>query len=356
MRYLMHFQTVACMTLAAALFITTSCKDGQATSRVREVAKSVTAGDFCQVEKITTVDREFDPAKSSFMNAWVSANPDACTTWPNQIANVEILSGQVDIANSRIPLLFYANQAVFEKHRSVERIIIRTVGGPASAIGPYGFESAYISNPSVPTVMIALGYSGTSHNSNYPEENFNAAVDQISKYVTMLCHRTPNASVLMIGESLGGPITVSAAQKVSGCDGRLRELLVSPMVDSPSDQIKYTDLSHSTNQRSGKKFAIIKGNPTVAPARELFATFFPEDQKSWSLDYRIGRGKPPQDRIWFIFGSDDPILNEETVLQLARKHRDRTTVLNGMRHVSDPGFEDDIAAVVESIFSEDLRR
>lgn len=71
MRYLMHFQTVACMTLAAALFITTSCKDGQATSRVREVAKSVTAGDFCQVEKITTVDREFDPAKSSFMNAWV---------------------------------------------------------------------------------------------------------------------------------------------------------------------------------------------------------------------------------------------------------------------------------------------
>jgi alpha-beta hydrolase superfamily lysophospholipase len=272
---------------------------------------------------------------------------------------VDAISGQVNLSDGRRPILFYANDAALRVHNPIERVIIRVVGGPAIHIGPYGFEDAYLGQSSVPTIMVALGYSGTADRSLYPDENFTTASREVAEFSDRVCDLLPRATLLLIGESLGGVVAVSADQKMSRCGERRRTLLISPLVDSVSNHSKYilttkigrqdwaTPIPLRTVHHDGDREFLDASN---VASGALFDSFFAYSEKHVSLMDRLSGSVDRTKNTYFMFGGRDQIIRPQGVSELARMYSKRTKVIEGMGHISEDRYKNQIAKYVDSIF------
>jgi surfactin synthase thioesterase subunit len=342
------------VTPLSLLFSCASCTTSPSVSDFRSFSISVTGGEFCLPDKILPT------FTFKMLTMDVSADPDICTAWIGIMYGTTAISGQVNLATGRRPFVFYANNASLKDGSKIERVIVKIVGGPGVPAGPYGHEAAYLGYSSVPTMMVSLGYTGTIHNSFYPNENFTPATTELIELTTKLCKKHPDAELLLIGESLGGALATSIDPKLTECPLNRKTLLISPMVDSATESLNYILRNEEGKKKAeGKVFLHIidtckdceEKTTDMVTSRNIIATFFPENERNKSLSQRLESESGRAYNTHFIFGSNDTVINPKTVSQITDNYKTRSTMIDGMGHVSGKQYEKQIADIIETIFS-----
>lgn len=313
-----------------------SCTEGRSPEQYQNYAKSITGGDFCSSSD-TTIE---EVMTHTTLN--VSASPPRCAIWPESIPGVVMASGKIFLAGIDVPLIVYLKKAKTSAEFSPpERIFIRVAGGPGLPIGPYGFESLYMNGIGPHDIMIAIGYAGTFHGSRYPNENVTLATAQIAELVKLLRSRMKMSKIYMIGESLGGPISVAALEKID-LNYDMGLILIVPMIDSPIQQLKYIrknvkELYPSRPYTSVKIIRYRNGKLKNSDTKQvdgvdLFETFFPKAEMNVTLDERLTRARIADRSLLVIFGSEDHILEPSGVHKFIKRHPGSSVLINGVSH------------------------
>jgi hypothetical protein len=332
------------------LAILSGCDPKADIEALRAAAVAATGGRFCDKGHIWP-ERDFNHSAVR-----VSADPDNCSAWLTSYPGVKAISGQIVLAGRRMPFLFYANRSALTNGAIPERIIVKIVGGPGIPIGPSEHDAVYLGHSDKPTIMISPAYSGTAHGSHYPHENFTAATNEIASLTEFLCRRFPNAQVLTIGESLGGPIAVSADEKTKGCPNPRNLLLISPMVSSPTDQLRhFSALNVNGIKINDKKSIRLIDKSLIAisiPSLDVFQTFFPKSDLNIFLSDRLHFRSSHNLRTSIILGSVDDVISPDGIPKLQADKSIDLKVINGMGHIYDRKYEFQIANIVDSLFEE----
>jgi pimeloyl-ACP methyl ester carboxylesterase len=351
--HLVRFATTSIR--GAAILLLWGCSQ-PSVGEIREFAIAKTGGQFC-TPKNATAQKSLD--RSDMLIGLIGGQSPLCTAWLGAMEGVSAIAGQVELKSGFKPVVVYANDPALNTPNTVQRVIIRIVGGPGLRIGPKSGDADYLGRSSISTMMVTLGYSGTGHYSRYPEQNFQPAIDEFVQLTEFLCTKMPNAKFLIIGESLGAPIAIEATRRISICRNRLNSLLFSPMIRSPSEQLIYAEKYFYTLTHNKKTIVVgvlnkagrVETRFAQLSLAESLPKFFAKPDQHVSLYDRLKLGGIEINRIHMLVGDKDSVTGIEENARFAATFRDRTTVIKGMGHGPGPEHGREVAEAVDAAFS-----
>jgi pimeloyl-ACP methyl ester carboxylesterase len=325
-----------------------ACLPSAGVGSVRQMAITLTGGEFCTPSAIMVRRTLEHPALT------VSSRPDHCSTWPGVLEGVEAISGQMLLSGHRVPIVFYANDAALQRPDEVRRIIVRVVGGPGIPVGPSGPEAAYLGRSTIPTIMVSVGYMGTSHNSLYPNENYSSAVSQVAQLADALCSLHTDSNILLIAESFGAAIAPEAFRQQTRCGNRIGLFFVVPLVEPVDSAVQHTINNNDGGADRARMIRVLSDSRDSTYevisvfGRDILMLFMPPPERNMDLEARIVGIRPAAMR--FVFGSADTITNPNAAVAFAARHGDRALVIEGMGHYPSAQHLPQIASAVDASF------
>lgn len=304
-------------------------------SRPQAASKSVT-GDVQRIAgllRLNSCDPERSEIKFTLGNASASVgNPSiSCTMWTLAESPITIFSSSVDIAGIRLPVVVYFNRSYIDS--AADSLVIEVVGGPGGDISPGANDTLPFALARSGVVVVRLGYTGTSHGTLYPRPNFDLAARQVLEYSKAVRAENPSGKLVLLGESLGGPIVAHAAASSNPppFDGLA---LVLPMLFTPDEAIRnFGRIVDSSRPGAGDKTVrTIAGSPDSwrdgqrvrVPSTDLYDRFFPPESRGRDLASYLERVRSTKiliaygdsDKVVGLSKLDDPSLNTRNIRKL----------------------------------------
>lgn len=231
------------------------------------------------------------------------------------------------------------------------RIFLRIVGGPGASIGPgqsYGHVLDLIRSGDV---LVTPAYEGTVHGTFYPNENFTASTTRIAAWLRELRRRNPLGEVVLIGESLGGPLALEA-NRLAGAQGADRIVLLAPLAFTPDAADRNFTAQRGERYRNDRQVTmrIIPTAPNGTAgyrkvySTDLFISFFPAKQRSKDLGERLKEaGNVP---ILLVYGSTDMTVGTAIIEALPPAANVRVVRIADMPHKLNTEFGRKVTAAV----------
>lgn len=255
------------------------------------------------------------------------------------------------VEGSRLPVVVYFNSAYLD--RAPDSFVIYAVGGPGGDISPDSNDGIPMALVRSGVVVVKLGYTGTSHGTIFPQPGFDPAVRQVLGYARAIRAENPSGKLVLLGESLGGPIVAKAAASAHGLriDGLA---LVMPMLFSPDEAVanfKRIIIPSGLAGAGDLRVRVIKsssdpwtsGQVGPIPSEDLFATFFPPESRRRDLgDYLARAGSVKvllaygdNDKVIGLAKLNDPSLNTPNIRKLRLRGRPHLINSYGATQISD---------------------
>lgn len=197
---------------------------------------------------------------------------------------VQFVAHYIQSAGKTVPV-WIAN-ARFNGRRPGNRYLLYLVGGPNGWARPdeipSGSRKLLVEQARRGISPVIVAYAGTKERSYFPQADMPEAVDDVRIAIEYLQRQDAGAKFCLLGESLGGYLTLKYLEEKVISDAVSGYILVNPLVISPEKQFNIF-LSERDGRRmwywSIKKFARNpKGDDYLGPIDELrteiFSNFF----------------------------------------------------------------------------------
>lgn len=255
-------------------------------------------------------------------------NPEIdCATWRlSKAPDVTVFSGSVTIDGAKLPIVAFYDRR--DLGPSIpRRIVVEVIGGPGSDISPGLNDDLPLFLVERGVLVVRIGYTGTRHGSSFPGPDLDNAASQIRSYATKLRHLHPHGKIVLLGESLGGPISAKAAGELAPATKLDGLALVIPLVFSGDDaRENFKALLSARNEQphASPLLRLIKsprdpwssGKVTSVPSLDLLSGFFPEGARHRNLESYLAETKGLKKIL--AFGETDDRTGNAGVASIAR--------------------------------------
>jgi len=271
-----------------------------------------------------------------------------CARWIHGIPGFVAIAGTVRPSGVPLPAVVYGRRS---SDAAATAIFVKVVGGPGGSIAPDTGDRRYLDLLGPNDFLVNIGYTGTRYRTLYPKPDFKTACTEVSAYLVELRRRNPDAKLVIIGESLGGPIVAGALQISRDVDA---VILVSPMMFSPfeGNDNFVSVLKHG--YRNDTKIAVRKLADQAQPwsdghwsseySIDLFAAFFEKTEMNVDLRLRLAGFKIPP--MLIVFGGADDVIGRTKLADLSSLPGLTLFEVSGMKHTVDPPFAGQVTSAI----------
>lgn len=257
--------------------------------------------------------------------------------WHDRNPPQKKMTGFVEINKTKIPLvLTRRDDSDVRGHDFDQRLIVRLSGGPGGI--PIGAMSDFFIPLNANDILIDFLYTGSGTNLVHPGPNFNSAVSQVHSFLESLRRRNRKAEIVLVGESLGGVIALTAMERTSSMVDKL--VLISPVASSIQSFLdRSRSMSSQVDERSLLEIYRVlesaEDDWTTSDIRQLnridvLSRFFPEDAVSDTIADRASRVSDVP--MLVIYGDRDPIIGLGEIDDLKSMKAVSLEEISGMEH------------------------
>lgn len=258
------------------------------------------------------------------------------------------------INKAKIPLVLTRRENSGVRGQDFDkRLIVRLSGGPGGI--PIGAMSDFVIPLRKNDLIIDFLYTGSGTNLVYPNQNFNLAVSQVHSFLASLRRRNRKAEIVLVGESLGGVIALTAMEGASSIVDKI--VLISPVASSMQS---FVDRSRSMSSKVAERslleiYRVLESADDDWSTRDIrqlsridvLSNFFPEDALSDTIVDRASRVSDVPKLV--IYGDRDPIIGMEEIESLRGVKAVSLEEIIGMDHsFSNLGHVNEMRYAIET--------
>jgi predicted alpha/beta-hydrolase family hydrolase len=290
-------------------------RHAKAAAKAQAAGRTIPA-DVKRVSRLLSLN-PCDPDRSEIRSTLVDASANvgnpavSCAIWTRPEDSLVIFSSSVQVDGARLPVVAYFSSR--HPGRAPVSLIIDIIDGPGGDISPGVNDLIPFALARSGAVVVRVGYTGTSHGTLYPRPNFDVAVRQVLGYSRALRAKNPSGKLILMGQSLGGPIVAHAAASADPppVDG---VALVLPMLLSPDEAVANFARIIGLKPPAGARTVRILRRPSdpwssgqaVPRPADSYDRFFPPGSRDRDLgSYLAGLGKV---KILIAFGDTDMLV------------------------------------------------
>lgn len=263
--------------------------------------------------------------------------------WGDQLLSPDKLNyhkntGFTEIDGSKVPLIVtrrYGSHLSFDHYSGT--IFVRISGGPGGVV--FQPLNDFAIGLGETDLLIDLIYSGSGVNLRYPLPNFELASREIAIFVRQLRQINEEAKIVLVGESLGGLLVLSALQ-LNSTHKVDKVILLSPQVMAPDDflQNERQKLNASSTKNPTLYYRAIDSKVDDWSSRniveldplEVYLKFFEPENFELALTDRIAEIKGYE--ILIIYGNLDPIIGVDLLKSFLPDENVTVVQIDGMGH------------------------
>jgi len=250
-------------------------------------------------------------------------------------------SGFVMIEDAKIPLIVTRRT---ENRISSDdfsgTIIVRISGGPGGMAFQPANEFAILLGEA--DILIDFFYSGSGTNLIYPSPNFDVASAQIRQFIDRLQKSNRDVQIVLLGESLGGPIVLSSLSKSPKIKwGKAdKVVLINPVSLPPKEffeeakraanELPDSELRNIYRTIESKNDDWSSRNIVELNRADVFKRFFEPENFVMGIEERLAEADIQ--KVLILFGSEDPIIGVERLRAINDLPNITSIEINGMGH------------------------
>jgi pimeloyl-ACP methyl ester carboxylesterase len=284
-----------------------------------------------------------------------------CWTWDDVLPGFALWASRTTLGGLDMPVVVGVRKGD-PVNGLRHRILIRVIGGPGGSVAPSAAYSTLLNVLRPGDVLVTPAYPGTRHGTFYPDENFTPGSALIAHWLREVRRRNPDAEVVLVGESLGGPIALEA-NRVAGKDAADRIVLISPLAYSSADAEANFTQRRGAEYRNDNKTAVrvLRRGAGAEPSHiwqqvfstDLFKTFFPKSERNVAIAARLRVNAHVP--ILLVYGTQDWRAGFALLEQLTPEENLRVVRIADMPHEVGAEYQRRVSAAV-SDFLDSPRR